>query len=296
MQQMANSSRSVVTSQGQLLGQAIPQGMAQGITQGASQVSQSASTVAQGAVSAARSTLGIASPSRVFFDIGRSSAEGFGEGMKSGGYVVGNESQSLGQIAAAGAAEGAKTGMVANGIAGGELISGTLPNRHGDGSHPFEHTVLPHENMISYQQWEQDQAMEGGFGSGVIAASDGTKGIAQSQGLQVGDVWARSVVTGVDNVLTTADFAALVVPQIGSALAESALGAAQLLPPAGSGAEYYNTSSGNAGMVNAPAAAPQPIVITNTVMMDGTVIDTKINTAISSNNAQLADSIGSQRG
>jgi hypothetical protein len=277
-----------------LLGQAIPQGMAQGITQGASQVSQSASTVAQGAVSAARSTLGIASPSRVFFDIGRSSAEGFGEGMKSGGYVVGNESQSLGQIAAAGAAEGAKTGMVANGVASGELISGTRYTKHG--TRDFDDTILPHENMISYQQWEQDQAMTGGFGSGVIAASDGTKGIAQSQGLQVGDVWARSVVTGVDNVLTTADFAALVVPQIGSALAESALGAAQLLPPAGSGAEYYNTSSGNAGMVNAPVAAPQPIVITNTVMMDGTVIDTKINTAISSNNAQLADSIGNQRG
>jgi hypothetical protein len=42
-------------------------------------------------------------------------------------------------------------------------------------------------------------------------------------------------VSGADSVLKTADFQQISLPQIGSALAKTALGVAGLLPPAGAG-------------------------------------------------------------
>jgi len=80
-------------------------------------------------------------------------------------------------------------------------------------------------------------ALVGGFGAAVTTASNGVKSIASSNGLQVGLQWARSLVTGTDSVLKSADFQQISLPQIGSALAKTALGVAGMLGPAGSGAE-----------------------------------------------------------
>jgi hypothetical protein len=146
---------------------------------------------------------------------------------------------------------------------------------------------------MDFNEWDQDETLVGGFGSAVTAASDGTKSIAQSNGLQVGDVWARNVVTGADNVLETSLYSALAVPNVGSALAETALGKAGLLPPAGSGAQYYNTSQGNAGQVSMP---PAQVTVVNHTYLDGQIVDTKIDTKITQNNNALADIIYGAKG
>jgi hypothetical protein len=133
--------------------------------------------------------------------------------------------------------------------------------------------------------------LAGGFGAGLIAASNGVTPIAQDYGLLIGYSWAENVVTGAQNVFQSSQFQALTVPKFSSALAQSSLGALGLLPPAGSGAQYYTTTSGSAGMVAMP-----PITVTNTVMLDGQVIDAKVNTQINTAMNDLANSIPNQRG
>lgn len=131
-------------------------------------------------------------------------------------------------------------------------------------------------------------AMTGGFGSGVKAASDGTLPIASSTGLMVGTVWGRNVVTGADSVLTQADFTQISTPQIGSALAKTALGTAGMLGPAGSGAEMAVT----------PPVTVTPIQVTVTVnsTLDGAPFDSKIASVVNTTLGKLADAVGAQRG
>jgi hypothetical protein len=143
----------------------------------------------------------------------------------------------------------------------------------------------------SAAQTAYNTALAGGFGAGLIAASNGVTPIAQDYGLMLGYSWAENVVTGAQNVLKSADFTALTTPKFGSQLAQANLGKLGLLPPAGSGAEYYTTTSGSAGMVQMA-----PITVNNTVMLDGQVIDAKMDTKINTAFNDFANSIPMQRG
>jgi predicted RNase H-like HicB family nuclease len=66
------------------LGSQIIQGMINGITGGASGVLTAITNVATGAIKAAKRALGIASPSKVFAELGGYTAEGFAEGVDDG--------------------------------------------------------------------------------------------------------------------------------------------------------------------------------------------------------------------
>lgn len=134
--------------------------------------------------------------------------------------------------------------------------------------------------------------MSGAFGSGVTAASNGVLGIASNSGLAVGYQWARSVATGADTVLRSADFKSISIPQIGSQLAKTALGDLGLLGPAGSGGSIPLNSA--ITMSGGAAATPAPIQLT--VNLDGKpfreMTVEQINAAI----GQLADLIPQQVG
>jgi uncharacterized phage infection (PIP) family protein YhgE len=107
-------------------------------------------------------------------------------------------------------------------------------------------------------------AAVGALGSGVQAASDGAVPMAESGGLMVGYVWARSVATGADSVLRSADFMSASMPTISSALAKATLGQLGLLGVAGSGASISKTAGG--GIVSMPA----PVInATVQVVVDG---------------------------
>lgn len=137
------------------------------------------------------------------------------------------------------------------------------------------------------------EQMVGGMGSGVQAASNGVLPIANSSGLQVGMVWGRSVTTGLDSVLTTADFTQISLPQIGSALAKTALGTAGLLGPAGSGAEV--TSTPTVTMTATPTTTPQ-VNATINVTVDGQQLQVIAQNVVNASFNQLADSVSAQRG
>lgn len=135
-------------------------------------------------------------------------------------------------------------------------------------------------------------AAVGALGSGVEAASDGAVPIAESGGLMIGYVWARSVATGVDSVLKSADFAQASMPAINSALAKTTLGKLGLLGVAGSGASI--SKSANGGMISMPA----PVINASfQVIVDGAgpmrVISQQVMDA---GFGELADSFGRQRG
>jgi hypothetical protein len=136
--------------------------------------------------------------------------------------------------------------------------------------------------------------MSGALGSGVTAASNGVMGIASNAGLAVGYQWARSMVSGVDSVLKTADYQQVSLPQVGTALAKTALGQLGLLGPAGSGGSIPNTVPITMSGGSAAVQAPQPIVVN--VMLDGQPFDQKIVNQIQSAMNQLADSIPQQVG
>ena len=114
---------------------------------------------------------------------------------------------------------------------------------------------------------------------------------ANNSGLMVGDVWARSLTTGVDQVMQTSDFSAMVSSQFGSQLAETNLGKLGLLPAAGSGAEYYNTTSGNTGTVT---LTPQVNATVN-VQVDGTPLQVVAQQVVDASMTNLVNSIGAQR-
>lgn len=131
----------------------------------------------------------------------------------------------------------------------------------------------------------------GALGSGVEAASEGAVPIAESGGLMVGYVWARSVATGVDSVLKSADFAQASMPAINSALAKTTLGRLGLLGVAGSGASISKTAGG--GIISMPA----PVVnATFQVSVDGTPLQVIAQRQIDGAMDALADSYSRQRG
>lgn len=136
-------------------------------------------------------------------------------------------------------------------------------------------------------------AMTGAFGSGVTAASNSVMGIASNSGLAVGYQWARGVSSGADSVLKTSDFGQVSLPQIGSALAKTALGVGGMLGPAGSGASIPNHLTITMG-----AGAPAVPNVTATVIAqfgDQTIqaiAQQVVNVAL----GQLADSIPQQVG
>lgn len=271
-----------IHSQSHDMGQAVAQGMSQGMQAQQSSVTEAAAMMAVSAVATVRSSLGIASPSKVFYEIGGNAVKGFSHGLQSGVGVIAENSSSLSQIAAEQMAQGMKTGSVNQGYSIGL-------NRWLDGL-----KVQP--NWMPFSDWQFDMAQLGGLGSGVQAAMDGTKGIAESSGLQVGNVWARSITTGADNVLQTSLYSALTSPAVGSSLAERALGLAGELGPAGSGAEYYNTASGSAGLVSMGSNASQPLQITTHMYLDGQIVDTKISHAIAQNNNAIVNAVMGSRG
>lgn len=252
--------------------------MSAGINQSGAQVSQAVSSMAQSAVNAGRATLGIASPSKVFQQMGADSAEGYAAGVQANTGSVSQAGATLGQLAIQAAQQGVYEG------------SSRLTKINSSGDHWHEWV----SSFVSPHQAAMDEKLVGAFGSGVATASDGVTPIAQSYGLLVGTVWARSVMTGVDNVLTTSDFASLVAPQFGSALAQSTLGADNLLPPAGSGAAYYNTTQGNAGTVT----MTQPTVNIGSVVAQfgSQQLTGVISDVVDAKFTATAKSIGGQRG
>lgn len=72
-----------VTKQGQTLGDQLAAGLAQGIVGGQSGVISAAIQIAWAGINAAKNILGIHSPSKVFFAIGKDTAQGFIDGMES---------------------------------------------------------------------------------------------------------------------------------------------------------------------------------------------------------------------
>lgn len=140
----------------------------------------------------------------------------------------------------------------------------------------------------------QDTAIAGGLGSAVGSASDGVRGIASDRGLQIGYSWARSVITGADTVLKTADFQTAVFPQIESPQAKAALGALGLLGPAGSGAQIWKTKMVTLGG-GGPAVAAAPKTEVH-VYLDGQPFRQMTAEAVDTAFDELAASISRQVG
>lgn len=212
---------------------------------------------------------------------GKDGAKGFKDGMDGGKGGAADAGGDAGQAAVDAAKR--KTGVrspstVFYGI-GGDLMTG-LSNGVAAGGSSVTASI--------------GDVMSGALGSGVTAASNGVMGIASNAGLAVGYQWARSMVSGVDSVLKTADYQQVSLPQVGTALAKTALGQLGLLGPAGSGGSIPNTVPITMSGGSAAVQAPQPIVVN--VMLDGQPFDQKIVTQIQSAMNQLADSIPQQVG
>lgn len=157
----------------------------------------------------------------------------------------------------------------------GAKINGVMQGFNKDGSVQYNPNV---------------DAMVGGFGSAVTVASNGVASIANSTGLQVGLLWGRSVVTGVDSVLAAADFTQIQNSQIGSALSKTALGQIGALGPAGSGAEITSapavTLGTSAPTVNATIIAQFGSQTIQAISQQ--VVDVSVG--------KLADAVAAQRG
>jgi hypothetical protein len=97
---------------GQAAGQALGAGMAAGIAAGAPAAIAAATALAQGVEAAAKTHLGIKSPSRVFHGLGQNTAQGFQNGLEGGFQGVLDSARNLSQQV---------TDAVASGTAGPEL-------------------------------------------------------------------------------------------------------------------------------------------------------------------------------
>lgn len=154
-------------------------------------------------------------------------------------------------------------------------------------------------SYLTYQIGQDVAAgLVGGLGSGVIAASNGVLPIASNSGLAVGYQWARSMVTGADSVLKTADFTSAGFANIGSALAKTALGAAGLLGPAGGGASIYQQAGGNQGFISLGGGTPAAPVVNAeiNVQVGNTPVEVIAQNVVNASFEQVADSITRQRG
>lgn len=86
-------------SAGRDLAMAIIDGITGGLASGIGNVIQSAKDIASGAIDAAKDFLGINSPSKVFFEIGGGTAEGFADGINDGAPDAAAASRSMGEEA-----------------------------------------------------------------------------------------------------------------------------------------------------------------------------------------------------
>jgi hypothetical protein len=120
-----------------------------------------------------------------------------------------------------------------------------------------------------------------GLGSAVDTATAAAQGIASNAGLQLGYVYARSVETGMDSVMKSADFMAAAVPQIPSQQATAALGQLGLLGPSGGGGQIQKALQVDLSNTSAAAQPIQSVVHVH-VSLDGQPFDQKIATQIAS--------------
>ena len=81
------------------LASAIIEGMARGLTAGIGTIARKAKDVAKAALNAAKDFLGINSPSKEFFDVGKFSDEGMADGMDAFSGVVSKSAESVGKDA-----------------------------------------------------------------------------------------------------------------------------------------------------------------------------------------------------
>lgn len=90
-----------ITGEASGLGTAIIDGIIAGITGGQSSVVDAITSVASGAIDAAKATLGIASPSKVFADIGHNVSAGFGKGVAANSNAAISATTAMSSAAAA---------------------------------------------------------------------------------------------------------------------------------------------------------------------------------------------------
>ena len=138
-------------------------------------------------------------------------------------------------------------------------------------------------------------AAAGGFGSEVTPLFNGVLPIADSTGLLAGQVWGRSIITGVDQTLKKADFQSSAVPAIDSALAKTALGVAGLLGPAGSGASINKVPTVTLGGGTA-TTGQSTATIHNHVYIDGKEIRLIAGQEVEATLGDLVSSISRQSG
>jgi hypothetical protein len=81
------------------LGSAIIEGMAKGLLGGSSKIASIARDVAKKALDAAKSLLGIKSPSKAFEEVGEFSDRGFGNGLEKFSHIVEGAAEGVGQSA-----------------------------------------------------------------------------------------------------------------------------------------------------------------------------------------------------
>jgi hypothetical protein len=111
------------------IGSALIDGLVSGITAGAGAVIAAVTGIAGGAISAAKSALGISSPSKVFAGIGGFTAEGFAGGVEDGTADASSAMESMvappsaGRLAAIGNASGSTGGATAS-TGGGISLTG----------------------------------------------------------------------------------------------------------------------------------------------------------------------------
>ncbi len=163
----------------------------------------------------------------------------------------------------------------------GSIVNGVMQGFNKDGS-------------VQYNPYVD--ALVGGFGSAVTTASNGVESIANSNGLQVGLVWGRSVLTGADSVITAANFTQISLPQIGSALAKTALGQLGLLGPAGSGAEITNVPAIALGTGSPASTAPPQVNATIVAQFGDQTIRAISQQVVDVSVGKIADLIPAQRG
>lgn len=113
------------------IGAMLIDGLVNGITSGAQAVIGAITGVANGAINAAKSALGIASPSKVFAEIGGFTAEGMSEGVDEGGADV---QQSLEAMVAPPPAAGAPAPAATPAASGGNIYQVTINAPDGDGA------------------------------------------------------------------------------------------------------------------------------------------------------------------
>ena len=101
-------------------------GLVNGIKNGAGLVWDAIKGLAKGAMDTLRSALGIASPSKMFAQLGKHVGSGFAQGIDGSTVAVGNASQSMGHVAVSAAAQGSKGGGGAANSNGGKALHVTF--------------------------------------------------------------------------------------------------------------------------------------------------------------------------